>query len=217
MKQIPNEKLLATFHWRYATKKFDPTRKISAEDWATLEQSLVLSPSSFGLQGWRFYVVTDQKLKAQLPPVSWGQGQPAEASHLVVLTVKRDLVDSDIDHYINRIAEVRGVTADSLAGFGKVIKGFVHNPPPGLTAREWLARQAYIAMGNLMTSAALLGIDSCPMEGLDPAKYDEILGIAKDGYATVAAVPLGYRAADDKYAALPKVRFPASEVIKHLA
>lgn len=217
MKQLPNENLLAAFRWRYATKRFDPTRRIGAEDWATLEQALVLSPSSFGLQPWRFYVVTNPELRARLVPVSWGQTQVVEASHLVVLAVKADLGPADVDHYVDRIVEVRGVTKESLAGFAKVIKGYVTTPPPGMTVPEWSARQAYIAMGNLMTAAALLGIDSCPMEGLEPAKYDEILGIAADGYRTVAAVPLGYRAADDKYASIPKVRFPTEEVVKYLS
>jgi nitroreductase len=113
-------------------------------------------------------------------------------------------------------AAARNLPLDSpaISGYGKVISAFVSSP--GFSVKEWSTRQAYIALGNLMTSAALLGIDTCPMEGLDPVKYDEILGLEEQGFATVVACAVGYRSESDKYASVPKVRFDADEVIAHV-
>lgn len=216
-KPVSNTTLLTQLRWRYATKQFDAVKKISPEDWRTLEESLVLTPSSFGLQPWRFVVVTDQSAKNRLVPASWDQRQVADASHVVVFAIKKNLGATDVDRYLTRIAEVRGVGADSLKGFRDLLLGFLAQPVDKFSADEWAKRQVYIALGNFMTSAALLGIDTCPMEGIEPARYDEILGLAKQGYQTVVVGVAGYRAADDKYATLPKVRFAAEEVITHVA
>ncbi len=210
------QQLLQQLQWRYAVKKFDPSKKIPEDVWQVLEQSLVLAPSSFGLQPWLFVVVTDSAVREQLLPHSWGQRQVVDASHLVVLAVNKNITPEYVDRYLARTAEVQGTPLEALQGFGNVIKGFIANPPAGLDLKEWATRQTYIALGQFMTSAAVLGIDTCPMEGIVPAKYDEILGLVGTDYATVVACPAGYRAADDKYATKPKVRFPASEVVKHI-
>lgn len=213
---LSSEQLLAQLNWRYATKKFDPTRKIPDDVWRALEQSLVLSPSSFGLQPWKFFVVDNSDIRKQLVEHSWGQTQVIDASHLVVLAIKKDVDAAYVDRYIERTAEVRQVEVESLQKFGDVIKGFMAQPPYPLDLNAWSTRQVYIAMGFLMASAAMLGIDTCPMEGINPAKYDELLGLAEQGYATVAACPVGYRAEDDKYAETPKVRFDSSFVVAHI-
>lgn len=215
MSTIPGESLLQQMKWRYATKKFDATKKIPAADWAVLEESLVLTASSYGLQPWKFIVVTDPALKAKLRPASWNQSQVEDCSHLVVFTAQQDVTEADVDRFISRIAEVRGVTAESLAGYKGFMMGDLVNGARHAIIHEWAARQTYIAMGNLLTSAALLGIDACPFEGIEPAKYDEILGLKGSGYATVSACPVGYRAEDDKYATAPKVRFAAKDVVEH--
>lgn len=214
LKPVSNETLLHQLHWRYAVKRFDPTRKISAEDWQTLEHALVLTPSSYGLQPWRFVVITDQAMKDQLVPISWGQRQVAEASHVVVFTVRKPLTEADVDRYVARTAEVRGVAADSLAGFKKMMMKSLVPPPPEVDIHHWAALQAYIALGNFMTSAAMLGIDTCPMEGIVPEKYDELLGLPSEGLGTVVVAVAGYRAPDDKYAVLPKVRFKVEDVVQ---
>ena len=216
-KPVSGDTLVNQLRWRYATKQFDATRKIPADDWRALEESLLLTPSSFGLQPWRFIVVTDQVTKEKLVPVSWGQRQVADASHVVVFAIQKTLGPTDVDRYLGRIAEVRGVTPESLNGFRDVLLGFLAQPPDQFNAQHWATRQAYIALGNFLTSAALLGIDTCPMEGIEPARYDEILGLAEQGYQTVVVAPAGYRAAADKYASLPKVRYAAEEVITHVA
>jgi len=213
MKTIDTETLLAAQNRRYATKQFDPAKKIDPAIWSALEQTLVLSPSSFGLQPWRFHVITNQAAKDALVPESWGQRQVADASHVVVFAVKHPLTADDVHRHIERTAEVQGTPIENLAGFEKVVAGFLEKPPYPLDLREWSTRQVYIALGNFMTSAALLGVDTCPMEGLNPAGYDKVLGLEGSGFFTVAACPAGYRSADDKYAVLPKVRFANNDVI----
>jgi len=215
MSTITGDSLLQQLKWRYATKKFDATKKISSADWATLEEALILTASSYGLQPWKFIVVTDPALKAKLRPASWNQAQVEECSHLVVFTAQQNVTEGDVDRFIARIAEVRDVTAESLAGYKGYMVGDLVNGPRHAIIGEWAARQTYIAMGNLLTSAALLGIDACPFEGIEPAKYDEILGLKGSGFATVCACPLGYRSEDDKYASAPKVRFAAKDLIDH--
>lgn len=210
------QQLLAAFQWRYATKAFDPSRKIAPETWEALEQSLVLSPSSYGLQPYRFLVVTADKVRADLLQHSWGQRQVVEASHLVVFLARTGLTEADVDRLVARTTEVRGVPAAALKGYRDIMVSDLVKGPRSAAIHDWAARQAYIAFGNLLTSAALLGVDACPLEGIVPSEYDRILGLAGSGYATVVAAALGYRAAEDRYATLPKVRFPAKELIQHI-
>lgn len=205
--------LTRSLHWRYATKKFDPSRRIPAATWAALEEALVLTPSSFGLQPWKFIIVETPELRARLVAASWNQSQPADSSHFVVFARRDNLPESAIDHHLARVTEVTGTPLESLAGLRKVITGFCGNLRAQGRLDAWADRQLYIALGNFMTAAALLDIDTCPMEGLDPAQYDQILGLTGSGFSTVVACAAGYRAEDDANASRPKVRFPASEVI----
>lgn len=208
--------LVQQLNWRYATKRFNPTRKIPAEEWNALEQALVLSPSSFGLQPWKFIIVTDPDRKAALLAHSWNQVQPVDCSHFVVFAVKTGLDATYVDHYLERIVGVRGGAVESLSGFRGVMLGSLDQARTGGFLDLWQMHQVYIALGQFMASAAMLGIDTCPMEGLVPEKYDAELGLCGTGYKTVVACAAGYRADDDKYARLPKVRFPTSEVVQHL-
>src|SRR5687768_4173467 len=140
-KPISNEVLVNQLRWRYATKQFDPQGRISDADWRTLEESLVLTPSSFGLQPWRFIVVTDQTTKEKLVPASWDQRQVADASHVVVFAIKKELGPVDVDHYLGRIAEVRGVTHESLRGFRSVLIDFLAQPADQFNLQHWATRQ----------------------------------------------------------------------------
>ncbi len=212
---ISPEKLLASLRWRYATKKFDPTHKIPAATWDALEESLVLTPSSFGLQPWKFLVIQDPGVRANLAAESWHQPQVTQASHYVVLTARTNLNAADIDAWMERMAEVQGSGPEVLAPLKGMIEGFAQ--AMSHEARHaWNVRQAYIALGQLMTTAAVMGIDACPMEGISAAGYDQLLGLEGSGYATVVGCALGYRAADDKYANIPKARFDRSKVISHI-
>jgi len=210
------EQVLEQLNWRYAVKKFDSTKKIPESTWKVLEQSLVLSPSSFGLQPWKFFVVNNKEKREQLLPHSWGQRQVIDASHVVVLAIKKDVGDADVDRYVKRMAEVQNVAIANLDKFAGMVKGFISKPPYHFEVDDWSTRQTYIALGFFMTAAAMLGIDTCPMEGFMPSKYDEVLGLPERGYSAVVVCPLGYRAADDKNATMPKVRFPTEEVVEYI-
>ena len=213
MNKIDHDQLIGQLNWRYATKQFDPQRKISAQDWATLEEALVLSPSSFGLQPWKFVVVTDQATREKLVAVSYGQDKVAKASHLVVFAIKKNLGEKDIDDYVNRIVEVRGVPRESLAPYRDAMVGSLVKGLDETKRNAWSTKQVYIALGNFLASAALLGIDACPMEGFDPAKYDEILGLDKLGLGAAVIATAGYRAETDQYSRAKKVRFSREQVL----
>ncbi|CAN5911793.1 NAD(P)H-dependent oxidoreductase [soil metagenome] len=215
MNTIIPPQILEALQWRYATKVFDASKIIPTETWSALEESLVLTPSSFGLQPWKFLVITDKVLREKLVPFAWKQRQIVDASHLVVMAVRRDYGEADVDANILRIAEVRGGTPDALMGFRNMILKTV-NSLSQKDQEQWAKCQAYIALGQFMAVAALLGIDTCPMEGFEADKFDEMLGLTARGLTAAVLCPAGYRASDDRYASLPKVRFSAADVIEHL-
>ena len=137
-------------------------------------------------------------------------------THFVVFAYRKGFSVSDVDRFVARISEVRGVSSESLAGYREFMMGSYRAASEKGTLDEWCARQVYLAIGATMTAAALLGIDTCPMEGIEGPKYDALLGLASEGYASVCAVAFGYRSADDKHAALPKVRYAHADVLKHV-
>ncbi|MEO5714001.1 MAG: NAD(P)H-dependent oxidoreductase [Luteolibacter sp.] len=215
MSTVTRKQLIDQLNWRYATKQFDPARTISVEDWTTLEEALRLSPSSVGLQPWKFLVINDPELRARLQPASYGQAQIVDASHLVVFTTRVDLSETDVDAHVAKVAEVRGVAVEDLAPLKAMSMGIVTGRSK-TERREWAFNQTYIALGNLLTSAALLGIDACPMEGFSREEYDRILGLTEQGLGSAVVATLGYRSGGDKYGNAPKVRFDLDEVIQHL-
>ncbi|MBK9576652.1 MAG: NAD(P)H-dependent oxidoreductase [Fibrobacterota bacterium] len=204
--------LLETLSWRYATKQFDATRKIPEATWETLRKAASLSPSSFGLEPYRLVDVRDPAKRAALRLAAWNQSQVTDASHFVVFAIEVPFGESQIDAFLGRTVAQRGVALESLSAYRGMMMGTLVDGPRAEKIRTWAAEQAYIVLGNLMAAAAQLGVDSCPMEGLDPAKFDEILGLKERGLATVCALPLGYRSTSDKYATLPKVRKPLAEL-----
>jgi nitroreductase len=213
---METKELLKALEWRYATKRFDNTKKIPVAVWDALEKALILTPTSYGLQPYKFIVLTDAKKRTELVPHSWNQTQVADCSHYVVFTSRTQMAEADVDRWIRRLAEVRGVTAESLSPYrGMMVSNIVHGER-GKMAPEWARLQTYIALGNLMTCAAVIGVDACPMEGIVPKEYDRILNLANSGFATVVACALGYRSADDKYAKVPKARFTASDLVQKI-
>jgi nitroreductase len=205
--------LLAALNWRYATRKFDPARKIPAAEWEALEQALILAPSSIGLQPWKFYVVTDPKMKEALMPAAWHQVQVVECSHFVVFTVRKNLGTEHVDKHLARMAEVRGITVESLEKFRKMTVSNLEKARTEGRLDTWQTHQVYIALGQFMTAAAVMGIDTCPMEGFEPEKFDEILGLKNTDYASAVACAAGYRVPDERYAVMKKVRFKAEDVV----
>jgi len=213
---VPAEQLLGQLHWRYATKQFDPDRKIDAHTWSVLEEALTLAASSGGLQPWLFVVVTDPNVRAKLQPASFGQPQIVAASHLVVFAARTDLTEADVDAHIARTAAVQGVPIDALGQLRGMLVGGLVAPRSVEQRKTWAAKQSGIALGNFLACAAMLGVDACPMEGFMPPQYDEILGLAAKGYTSVSLCAVGYRSASDRYAALPKVRFLQERLIVHV-
>ncbi|MCD6023471.1 MAG: nitroreductase [Fibrobacteria bacterium] len=208
------ESLLRALNWRYAVKRFDPARAIDAGTWNALEEALVLTASGIGLQPWKFLVIDDPAVRARLREASYGQPQIVEADKLVVFAARTGYSAADVDRFIARVAEVRGQSLESLAGLRNAALSVVQRPEAERNA--WAARQPYIALGNFLTSAALLGVDACPMEGFEPAKYNEILGLNEQGYTAVVVAAAGYRSPEDRFGGLAKVRFPRDTVLTHV-
>jgi len=192
-------------NWRYATKKFDTTKKVSAEDLATLKEAIRLSASSYGLQLYKVIIVENPALRAELQPASWGQTQIVDASHLIVFANQTKVDDTDIDNYINTIASTRNIPVDSLTGYSDFMKGAILNLPDEAKT-VWTAKQTYIALSNLLNAAAELKIDVTPMEGFVPAQYNEILGLDKLNLNAALVAAVGYRHADDETQHYAKVR-----------
>jgi len=210
-----SDTLLNALQWRYATKAFDANRQIDAPTWASLEQALVLTASSYGLQPWKFLVITDASIRSELRPHSWNQSQITDCSHLVVLLKKRTITASDADRLIEAIAQARGIETSVLAGYRQMIQVDLIDGPRSQIIGQWAANQVYIALGNLLSSAALLGVDTCAIEGFSPSDYDRILSLESDDYQSCVVCACGYRSSDDNYANLAKVRYPASDLIEH--
>lgn len=203
-------------NWRYATKVFDTEKKVSATDLDTVLESMRLSASSFGLQPWKFVVVSNKELRKKLRGVAWDQPQVTDASELIVLTVRTDVNDALVDAYIADISKTRGVAIPGLKGYEDMMKNSINSKSP--EAREaWASRQVYIPLGTALVTAASLGIDAGPMEGFDNAQVDAILGLDKLGLKSLAFLALGYRSQADKTAQYKKVRFAKEDVVVTLS
>lgn len=202
---------------RYATKVFDPSKKISQADMDALLESLVLSPSSFGLQPWRFIHVQNEETRKLLRQASRDQSQVTDASDLIVIASKTTMQESDVDEYLQSIMTTRpgaasSENAEGLAKFKWVMLGTIWaRTQEQLKQRN--QRQAYIAMWVLLTAAAELEIDACPMEGFEAEKYNEILWLEALWLTATLVIPVGYRSSQDKYAELAKVRYAKEKLI----
>ena len=207
--------VIDALQWRYATKVFDAERQIDAATWNCLEEALVLTASSYGLQPWKFLVITDAAIRAELRPHSWNQSQITDCSHLVVMLKKRTITAADADRLIEATASTRGIEASVLDGYRQMIQVDLIDGPRSQAIGQWASNQVYIALGNLLTSAALLGVDTCAIEGFSPADYDRILGLESSNYQSCVVCACGYRSSEDKYASLAKVRYSAADLIEH--
>jgi nitroreductase len=213
MNKLNPPQLLEALKWRYATKVFDATKKIPNDVWETLKQALLLTPTSYGLQPYKFLVIENPAKRAELLPHSWGQKQVVDSSHYIVFTAQTKVTEAHVDKLISHTSHARGIPADALSSYRGMMLGDLVSGPRSKIAHEWATRQTYIALGNLMTCAALLGVDACPMEGFVPAEYDRVLGLSGSGYASVVCCALGYRSANDKYADLAKVRYEPADLL----
>ena len=201
--------------WRYATKKFDATKSLSKEKLSILKEAFNLTALSYGLQTLKLVVVEDKVLRESLVKVSYGQRQVADASHLLVLCIQTAIDNKDVDAHFNTIKSIRDTPDSILEPFKAQMLATIENMTDDKKT-NWASKQAYIALGNLMTVCAIEGIDSCPMEGFVPNKLDEALGLEKHGLNSVLLLPVGYRAEDDMFAELKKVRKQLSETVIEL-
>lgn len=207
---------LKNLEWRYATKKFDTTKKLSQEQINFLEEAARLAPSSFGIQPWKFYIVSNPEVREEMKKASWGQAQVTDSSHIFVVASRIGLTDKDVNDFAEDISKTRGVSMEAGAQYQQMMISSMNAKRDAGTLDDWCARQAYIALGFILSAAAQNGIDACPMEGFDNAAIDKILGITEDGYASRAYCAVGFRAADDDYAKEKKVRFPKERIIKEV-
>ncbi len=201
-----------SLHWRYATKKFDASKKLSKEQLDSLIDAAGLAASSYGLQPYKLLVITNPDLRAKIRAAAWNQAQVTDASHLLVFAAKTGVDDAYIGTYIANIAKTRGMPVEALNGYRDMMLGSL-----GKMNTAWCQRQAYIALGTLLAAAAHEQIDACPMEGFDPVKVDEILGLAKTGLTATAFCPVGFRAADDESATYKKVRLARQDFVIELS
>ena len=204
--------IIKALEWRYATKKFDSAKKLTSEQLHVLLEALRLSPSSFGLEPWRFIVVSDPKIRDRLRVAGFDQPQITDASHLIVLAAAKDIDNALIDQYVQRVADIRGLNLEQLRNRSVMIKEYA-NSKSEQERREWAIRQVYIALGVLITTAALEGIDVCPMEMFDCQQFDEILGLKNLNMESRVIAAVGFRSSKDDYAQAKKVRCSIDWVI----
>ena len=192
-------------NWRYATKKFDATKKITTEDLNTLKEAIRLSSSSYGLQPYKVIIVENPELRAKLQPAAWGQSQIVEASHLIVFANEINFGEAGIINFSKNMSETRGIPLESIQGYVDFMKSSIISLPEE-TRNIWTSKQTYLALGNLLNAAAELKIDVTPMEGFVPAQVNEILGLDKLGLNASLIATVGYRHEEDATQHYKKVR-----------
>lgn len=204
-----------SLQWRYAAKKFDADKKISEQDFESLLDAIRLTASSYGLQPYHVFVVNDPEIRKQLQPVSWGQTQIVDASHLIVFANKI-AVDADwIDGYLANVSQVRSIPVEALGEYGNFMKSKILELSPEEQS-IWSSKQTYLALGNLLSAAATLKIDTCPMEGFEPEAYNEILGLSEKGLNASLAATIGYRSTEDETQHYAKVRQSKEDLFTHI-
>ncbi|WP_430812561.1 MULTISPECIES: NAD(P)H-dependent oxidoreductase [unclassified Carboxylicivirga] len=204
--------IIDTLNWRYATKHFDTNKKLSEEQLNFILEATNLAPSSYGLQPFSLVVIESDELRQKLKKAAWEQPQITDASHLILFTVNTNLSVEEVDRFIDRIAKVRQVPVEALGEYEAMMKGSIKRMSPE-EAGLWAAKQAYIALGQLMVACASEGIDTCPMEGFDKQAFDELLDLPSKGLRSVVLAAVGFRSVDDKYQHLPKVRKSLDELV----
>lgn len=203
--------IIDALQWRYATKRFDENKQVSDADIQTLQEAVNLAATSYGLQPFRVVLVTDPAVKEQLRAASYNQPQLTESSHVFVFANMLEVSPEYVDGFINLLADTRGIPVDAVQGYADYIKGSLATKDAAFV-KDWTRRQAYIALGTLLAAAAELHIDTCPMEGFDPAQFDEILGLTEKGLSACVMATVGYRSAEDQTQHAAKVRLPLNEL-----
>ncbi|MGD1947200.1 MAG: NAD(P)H-dependent oxidoreductase [Croceivirga sp.] len=209
------DKTIEIRKWRYATKKFDATKKVSKNQLEILLEATRLSASSYGLQPYHLYVISNQEIKERLKSFSWGQSQITDSSHLIVFANATDFDGDLVDSYLRNVARTREIPEEGLKGYGDFMKSKLLELPSE-TKGNWTARQVYLAFGNAMQAAAELKIDTCPIEGFEPEKYNEVLGLDEKKQNAAVVLAIGYRSETDETQHYTKVRKSKEELFTHL-
>ena len=208
-------KLLNNLKWRYATKQFDPSKKVSKDNLDILKEAVQLSVSSYGLQLYKVLIIENKDLREKLKAVSWGQNQITDASHLFIFCNYNDVQGNHVDDFLELTANAQNINVSNLNGYGDFMKGKIGE----MTKTEqsnWTIRQTYLALGNLLNACADLKIDACPMEGFEAEKYNDILGLNERGLNAAVIATIGYRSKDDQGQYRPKVRKPLNKLFVEL-
>ena len=208
-------KIIESLSWRYATKKFDTNKKLSEKKVKTLKEAFNLTATSFGLQTISMLVISNEDLKKSLIEHAYNQKQVYEASHLLVICIQNDIKDKDVNEFFDNIKVIRNTPETTLESYRNYLLQSMRDKSVE-ERQQWSMNQAYITLGNLMTVCAVEGIDSCPMEGFNREKYDEILNLNDKGLKSLLLLPVGYRAEDDMFATFKKVRKDINKTIIEL-
>ena len=203
---------LDNLRWRYATKKFDPSQKLTAEELNKLTEAVNLAPSSFGLQPFKVLIIEDEEIREKLKRQAWGQPQITDASQVIVFAAINNLSEGHVDEFIKRISEVTGAPESTLEEYRQMMKVKISSASKE-ELLAWASKQAYIALGFLLSACAQLRIDACPMEGFDPQQFDDILGLKEHNLNSVVMATVGFRSEEDKYQHNPKVRKELSDLV----
>ena len=210
--QAQARSLLNALQWRYATQRFDPNRPVDSQAWSALLQCLALAPSSYGLQPWRCLQVSSAALRRELLSCSYSQTKVVDAARLLVLAVRTPFGSLDVDEHFRLLADESGLSATDIeARRRRLVRDLLGRTQEALS--HWASNQLYLALGMLIESAALLGIDCCPMEGFDAQRYNSLLGLAPLRLHATVVVALGHRASDDPAARLRKIRLPLPDLL----
>lgn len=199
------KKIIDDLNWRYAAKKYNPTKKLSEQQLFTIKESLRLTPSAYGLQPLKFIFVDNPELRQQIKGIAHGQTQVVDASHLLVICAHNSIDEAYIDNHVSRVTEVRNSPQERAEAFRAFLKSNVL-AIPSEHVEPWNVRQAYIALGQVLHTCASMRVDATPMEGFDPEKLDELLNLKSEGLKSVLLCPFGFRADDDPYQQVQKVR-----------
>lgn len=210
-----NQNYIEKLHYRYATKKFDASKKLDAEQIEDVKKAIQLSASSYGLQPYEVLIIEDMELRTKLKEASFGQSQITDASQLIVFCAKTKIDEVYLDAFIRNISETRDIAVEDLKGMRDTIKNTVLQFDDE-TKLQWAQKQAYIALGNLLSAVAHFGFDACPMEGFENDKYDEILGLKEKNLRATVLTTIGYRSEEDELQHAKKVRKPANELFTEL-
>lgn len=203
--------VIDALNWRYAVREFSAQR-IDEQKINELLNATRLSATSYGLQPYRMILVDDIEVRRQLLAHSYGQQKVVDCSHLLVFAAEKNIGDEMIERYIQSVVQTREMSVDELAGLGEHMKSVFNGMNPS-QKREWAHQQVHIALGTLLTTAAVMKIDSCPMGGIEPSAYDEVLGLAEQGLETSVICALGVRHPQDENAHLKKVRYQQDEMV----